>query len=352
MTGSERRLAAIMFTDIVGYSALTQKNERLALKLLEKHRELIRPVLRRHGGTEVKTMGDAFLVEFRSALEATRCGIEIQKVLHDYNQRARTKVKVRIGIHVGDVVHKAGDVFGDAVNIASRIEPMAAGGEVCISQQVYDQIRNKLRYPLIKLESHDMKNVAFPVDVYRVVLPWAKGQKRVVSTKEPLVKVVKRFHAAEHKAMPEGVGKYIQKLLLKDRIVDYVILNSPEVSVGLAKFNGEVDYARGETLHMVSALETVSVVFDAKNQEKLTSLIPQKSILRVIDNLSEVVISLSEATMKVPGVAAVITAELAAHGINLVEYITATLTAIVVLESKDAMHCYQVLEDLASGEGR
>jgi class 3 adenylate cyclase len=349
MADPVRRLAAIMFTDIVGYTALTQTNERLALRLLEKHRELIRPVLLKHGGTEVKTMGDAFLVEFSSALEATKCGVEIQKVLQEYNRDARTKVQVRVGIHVGDVIHRGGDVFGDAVNIASRIEPMAMGGEVCISAQVYDQVRNKLRYPLIKLESHDLKNVAFPVDVYKVVLPWARGSRPEGRTEKPAVKLVRKYHASEGTATRGGVGRYIQKLLLKDRIVDVVVLNSPEVSTGLAKFSGEVDYSRGETLHMVSALETVSVVFDAKNLQRLASMVPQKSILRVIENLSEVVVSLSEATMKVPGVAAAITTELAVHGINLVEYITATPTAIVVLDSKDAMRCYQVLEDLASG---
>ena len=86
MTEGERRLAAIMFTDIVGYSALTQNNESRAMKLLERHRELIRPILSRYGGVEIKTIGDAFLVEFASALQGVECAFDIQKTLHEYGE--------------------------------------------------------------------------------------------------------------------------------------------------------------------------------------------------------------------------------------------------------------------------
>jgi adenylate cyclase len=177
MAESERRLAAIMFTDIVGYTALTQSNEAAALKLLEKHRSLIRPVFARFGGHEVKTIGDAFLVEFGSALQAAESAVEIQKVLHGHNEESVDKVLVRVGIHVGDVVHSGGDVYGDAVNIASRIVPQAQGGEVCISGQVYDQVKNKLSCPIVKLDSRQLKNVKDSIDVFRIVMPWEGEQK-------------------------------------------------------------------------------------------------------------------------------------------------------------------------------
>lgn len=338
-----------MFTDIVGYTALTQKAERRALRLLAIHRRLIRSKLALHQGREIKTMGDAFLVEFYSALEALECAVDIQNTIHDNPRLRKERLEVRVGIHVGDVVEKDGDVFGDAVNIASRIEPLAHGGDICISEQVYDQVRNKISYPLAKLESQDLKNVAFPVDVYCVLLPWTK-QIQPHAQSKPAVSLVRKYTPTPGKPAERGVWKsrYISKMVLKNKIVDIVLLNSPENASALAKFGGEVDFSRGETLHMVSALETVSVVVDAKNQSKLVSMVAKKDILRVMENLSEVIISFAEEALRVPGVAATITEALAASGVNIIEYITATLNAIVIVESKDAMKCYQSIEALTA----
>jgi len=170
----ERRLAAIMFTDMVDYTKLTQSNEPLALRILERHNQIIRPILPRYRGREIKAMGDSLMVEFESALDATSCAIEIQHALHDYNVSARDEWRIilRIGVHLGDVVHSEGDVLGDAVNVASRIQPLADPEGVCISQQVYDQVRNKLTNTFTRLERRDLKNVQYPVDIYKIVLPW------------------------------------------------------------------------------------------------------------------------------------------------------------------------------------
>ena len=175
----QRKLAAIMFTDIVGYSALAQKNEALALKLLEEHRQLLRPLFRKHQGTEIKTIGDAFLVEFTSTLEAICCAAEIQEALKDYDAAASgqsVKIQIRIGLHMGDVVYRENDVFGDGVNIASRIEPLAKPGGICLSQQVYDQVHNKFAGKFIKLGAVTLKNIQTPLNVYRLLLPWEKGR--------------------------------------------------------------------------------------------------------------------------------------------------------------------------------
>jgi adenylate cyclase len=161
-----------MFTDIVGYAALTQQKESEALQILEQHRELLRPIFAKHRGREVKTIGDAFLVEFGSALEATLCAVDVQNSVHSLNLERGGKLQVRIGIHVGDVVRQGDDVLGDAVNISSRIYPLAESGGVCISEQVYDQVKNKLELPLVSLGEKSLKNVAGGVEVYRVSMPW------------------------------------------------------------------------------------------------------------------------------------------------------------------------------------
>jgi adenylate cyclase len=171
---SRRRLAAIMFTDMVGFSALAQTDEASALSVLNRHNRLLRPVFAQFHGREVKTVGDAFLVEFGSALDATQCAIEVQRSLHDYNAAtpAPERIQVRIGIHVGDVVQTDGDVLGDAVNIASRIEPLAEPGGVCLTQQVYDQVANKLSIPMVRMPPVALKNIRVPTQVYRVAMPW------------------------------------------------------------------------------------------------------------------------------------------------------------------------------------
>src|SRR5260370_2434560 len=126
----QRKLAAIMFTDMVVYSALSQRNEALALELLEEHRGVLRGLFPKHQATEIKTTGDGFLVEFASALAAVRCAVEIQRALTERNQvqPAERQVRIRIGIHLGDVVMKDGDIHGDGVNIAARIDPLATAG--------------------------------------------------------------------------------------------------------------------------------------------------------------------------------------------------------------------------------
>ena len=173
----ERKLAAIMFTDMVGYSALAQRDDKVALELLEEHRRLLREIFPRFHGTEIKTIGDAFLVEFASALEAAQCAIEIQRALakRKTDVAADRHIAVKIGIHIGDVVHRDGDVYGDGVNIASRIEQLAGAGGICVSMDVERQIRNALEARFEKFGTADLKNIKLPMDLFRIVLPWEKG---------------------------------------------------------------------------------------------------------------------------------------------------------------------------------
>jgi TolB-like protein/Tfp pilus assembly protein PilF len=188
----ERKLAAIMFTDMVGYSALAQRDDKVALELLEEHRRLLREIFPQFHGTEIKTIGDAFLVEFGSALEAAQCAIEIQRTLAKRNHDVTSdrRIELKIGIHIGDVVHRDGDVYGDGVNIASRIEQLAGAGGICVSMDVERQIRNALEARFEKFGSADLKNIKLPMDLFRIVLPWEKGAESPAkrpSKKSPLL---------------------------------------------------------------------------------------------------------------------------------------------------------------------
>lgn len=171
---AERMLSAIMFTDMVGYSAIAQSNEELALALLAEHRRVLRPLFARFAGKEIEAVGDAFFVEFSSALQAGRCAIAIQQALHERNRTAAAEqqISVRIGVHLGDVVHTGEHVHGDGVNLAARLEPLAEPGGICLSEDMARQIQNKIALPLRRLGHGELKNISVPMAVYRIVLPW------------------------------------------------------------------------------------------------------------------------------------------------------------------------------------
>ena len=174
MLEGARRLAAIMFTDMVGYTALGQRNESLSLALVDEQRKLVRAILPKHGGREVKTIGDAFLVEFPSAVDALRCAYDIQRAIREFNLSIASdkRVHLRIGVHAGEVIESQGDISGDAVNVASRIEAFAEDGGVCFTRQVYDHIKNKVDLQVASIGTRLLKSVAEPTEVFRVVMPW------------------------------------------------------------------------------------------------------------------------------------------------------------------------------------
>ena len=170
----QRKLAAIMFTDMVGYSALTQRDEELALELLDEHRPFLR-VVPRIKGTEIKTIGEAFLVEFDSAVAAAQCAIEIQGTLARRDLTARRPPGPGANRH-SPWRRRASRRrhHGDGVNIASRIEPLAGPGGICVSMDVERQIRNALEARFEKLAPTELKNISVPMDLFRIVLPWER----------------------------------------------------------------------------------------------------------------------------------------------------------------------------------
>ena len=171
---TDRRLAAVMFTDMVGYSALAERNESLALELLNDHQKILRQIFPSFGGKEIKLTGDGFFIEFTSIVEAVNCAVAIQTTLFERNFSVDEdrKLQIRIGLHLGDILDSADDRFGNEVNIAARIEPFAKPGGICVSQQVADQIGSKIDLSLQRLGRIRLKNIHDPLAVYRVVMPW------------------------------------------------------------------------------------------------------------------------------------------------------------------------------------
>jgi len=165
-----------MFTDMVGFTARTQSDERGTLRLLREQEEIVGPMIDSYGGRMVKSTGDGFLAEFPSALQAAECAIAVQERLRSRNGLPGTEpIELRVGIHLGDVEQRGTDIFGDAVNLAARVQTAADPGGIAISQQVFDQVRNKLARNFEKLAPTALKGVQVPVELYRVALEDARA---------------------------------------------------------------------------------------------------------------------------------------------------------------------------------
>ncbi len=175
-----RGLAAIMFVDIAGFTAMAQRNESHALVLLEEFRSLTRGAMKVFNGREVKTIGDAFMIEFTSALEASECAVEIQRRMQERNLKLpeADRLSARVGIHIGDVERRGGDILGDAVNIGSRVYPFAEPGGICMTRQVFDQVWNKLSFHISELGRKEAKNLESPIELFAVDLPWAVSEQK------------------------------------------------------------------------------------------------------------------------------------------------------------------------------
>ena len=167
----ERRLAAILAADVAGYSRLIGADEEGTLARLKAHRrELIDPKITEHRGRIVKTTGDGFLVEFASVVDALRCATEVQAAIAERDGAASpdSRIEFRVGIHMGDIVVEDGDIFGDGVNIAARLEGLAEPGGICVSARVQEEVAGKLDIAFDDIGEPELKNIARPVRVYRV----------------------------------------------------------------------------------------------------------------------------------------------------------------------------------------
>src|ERR1700720_590542 len=164
-----RRLAAILAADVAGYSRLMGGDEEGTHERLKSHRrEFVDPKISEHSGRIVKTTGDGMLVEFPSVVDAVRCAAELQRAMIDREagMPEDCRIRFRVGINLGDVIVEGGDIFGDGVNVAARLEALSDPGGICISRMVRDQIRDKLTYAFEDLGEQSVKNIARPVRVY------------------------------------------------------------------------------------------------------------------------------------------------------------------------------------------
>ena len=179
----ERRLAAILAADMVGYSRLMEADESGIISRQKAHRQaLIDPAIQDCSGHIVKTTGDGMLVEFASAHDAVRCALKIQAEMlaREQGRTSKTRIQFRVGINVGDVVFDDGDIFGDGVNVAARLESLAEPGGICISDSVYQMLQDRLPEPFFDLGSQKVKNISRPIRVWQWT-PAARQQAAEVS---------------------------------------------------------------------------------------------------------------------------------------------------------------------------
>jgi adenylate cyclase len=184
--GRNRKLAAILHADVAGFSRLMGLDEAGTHRVLGELRRAVDPLIASHGGRIVGTAGDSLLADFSSVVDALNCAVEIQLAARAINDPIppRRRLELRIGVNLGDVIVDGGDIFGDGVNIAARLQALAQPGAVCISHTVYEQVRNKLDLDYHPLGSHRVKNIAEPVRAYAVGVSaapgWAGNQRKLL----------------------------------------------------------------------------------------------------------------------------------------------------------------------------
>ena len=176
---ASRQLAAIVFTDIVGYTALMGEDEEKAIQLLHKNRQLQKPLIEKYNGTWIKEIGDGVLASFPTVTDAVLCANEIQNACGNIDD-----LKLRIGIHLGEVVFEDHDVFGEGVNIASRLQVLAPIGGTWISEAVYKNVSNKKEIITRFVREEILRNVKEPVKIYELVNGFTGNDKKVADTTE------------------------------------------------------------------------------------------------------------------------------------------------------------------------
>ena len=300
-TSRKRKLAAILHADVVGFSRLMGEDEAGTHQTLSKLRGAVDPLITAHGGRIVGTAGDSLLADFPSVVDALSCAVEMQRASRAVNDPAplERRLELRIGVNLGDVIVDGDDIFGDGVNIAARLEALAQPGTVCISQTVYDQVRNKLDLDYRPLGAHRVKNIAEPVRAYAVggsvAVPRPRGGRRtLVAVAGPAALVVAGLIGW---ALYTGAGWELLGLGSAPKPVDVATLATPvrlagRPSVAVLPFKnlsgdpGQDFFSDGITEDVISALGRFSNLLvaakSASFQFKGRSLAPAE-IGRLVD---------------------------------------------------------------------
>ncbi len=185
MENKEHRLAAIMYTDIKDFSRMMEMDELGTLRLLDYHNEVIKKEIQEHRGKLIKTIGDAVLAHFPTAMDAVQAAIGVQMVFSEYNLSHREKpLLVRIGVHLGDIYFTADDAFGEGINIAARLESISQPGRICLSQEVYNQVDGKLEVYSRDLGRVELKNITRVINAHELIIPSPPGKREGKSGEE------------------------------------------------------------------------------------------------------------------------------------------------------------------------
>ncbi|WP_298852157.1 adenylate/guanylate cyclase domain-containing protein [uncultured Ruegeria sp.] len=208
----ERRLTAILASDVVGYSRLIRENEAGTLAIVKSHRErLFEPIVAAHNGRIVKLMGDGLLIDFASAVEAVQCAVNMQHYVGIDNKDIpqNSQVRYRIGLNVGDFVMDQDDIHGDGVNVAARIESLSDPDGIYMSAKVIEQVKTKLDLNIEDLGKHQVKIISDPIHVFSLVMD--EKARAVVSPIAPLEKAIKKIsvHRSRCRCRPDIGGRRV-----------------------------------------------------------------------------------------------------------------------------------------------
>jgi class 3 adenylate cyclase len=204
----QRRLAAVMAADMVGYSRMTSTDEaRTLVRLRLLREEVFVPEIRAHGGRLVKEMGDGLLAEFNSTVDALECAVAVQRAIEGHERAAEQEdpIRYRVGINLGDIVIEGDDILGDGVNIAARLESLAEPGGIVVSSAVFDQARGKLDFAYEHLGERNLKNISEPVRIYRV-FPSGRPDTLELSVRE------RQFRESVRDRFADDVAYYVPLL--------------------------------------------------------------------------------------------------------------------------------------------